>query len=552
MGDAAYYHVRWSAYAELDGGRVDISFLRATYALDVIPMITFSPVVGRNASSGEEADGVEQLLNAAPNTPIKVYIKGETEEDSPQGSGTPGFQYNTDVLIFDGYYQGVNYHSLRSAIGGTVAVRATAASWLVGLSGTTTQNKYTAVKGPGGFAEIANVGNEKNKNPLALYNLNNVFVAGAEEAVSDLWLSFIKPLFEAITEIESVWGSEDNTSAIDALDKMDNNAGFPGDSADTTLSFGSVAPGVDEKTFGEWLGASVAKPVFYAWKSSSLWKALQALRNEFKFHIVPLIETAACAPVFGALGGDAYMVIGADEYHDITMEMQTPELVTKIVVVSSGTSITHPYSGKPIVSAVVGEASAQKAFAGPLLSVAGKTVKVQAPVWLANEPAIGKFTKISLGKDNMAIPDASNPGAFLFTPSGDEDYIETLNTFLRTETGDAFAKTVMYDVMLATRSAGLTGRFRLDIAPGSTIAVEVIGGKFSQSAANRYIYGLVQGVTLEMNAGDAGGSGRAATTLGLSYVRTGQEHTGYGGYMTEDEHPLYKTAYRGTKLWIEG
>jgi len=551
MGDTNYYHVRWSAHAELDGQRIDISFLQAVYMLDAIPTITFSPVVGVNASSGEDAGGVEQLLNAAPFTPIKVYIKGETDEDGPQGSGTPGFKYNTDVLIFDGYFTGVTYQSLRSAIGGTVTVRAEAASWLVGLLGTTVHNQYTAIKGPGGFAEIASVGNEANPT-LAPCNISNVFVAGADQAVADLWREFIKPLFNAITEVESVWGSEDNTSAIDALDKMDNDAGFPGDSADITLSFGSLAPAVSKETFGEWLGSSVAKHLFYAWKCGSLWEALISLSKEFRFRIVPLIETATCAPVFGALGGDAYIVVGADEYHDITMAMQTPEMITKIVVVSSGSAITHPFSGKPITSAVVGEASAKEAFAGPLLEVAGKAVKIQAPTWLVNEPAIGRFTKISLGKDKMAIPDASNPGAFTSTPSGDDDYIETLNTFLRTEAGDAFAKTVMYDTLLASRVGGLAGRFRLDIAPGSTIAVEVIGGKFSQGATDQYIYGLVQGVTLEMNAGDSGGSGRAVTVLGLSYVRTGQEHTGYGGYMTEDEHPLYKTAYRGTKLWIEG
>jgi hypothetical protein len=112
---------------------------------------------------------------------------------------------------------------------------------------------------------------------------------------------------------------------------------------------------------------------------------------------------------------------------------------------------------------------------------------------------------------------------------------------------------MLLNFMLYTRQGSIDGRFRLDISPGSTIAIEIIGsGKFSgDNTEPKYVYGLVDSVVLTMNAGMEGGSGVAGTTFNLTNVRTGQEHTGYGGLLTEDAHPIYETAFRGTKLWTE-
>jgi len=537
-----YYHVKWSAYADLDGTRIEISNFEIEYALDEIPTARFNPVVGRDGRTGKEAESVDALLNAAPYTPIKIYVKGETEEDSPQDE--PGFPYDEDTLIFDGYYQGVTYTSQRQLGGGSVAIGATAAGWLVGLVGTSTRTTRTAVKGPGGFFEAATVGmDEENPNPTALFNLSAAVSGNPENSVDDLWLRYIKPLFTAIASTKEVWGAVENESALDALGRMDDSEQFG--KAELTLSMKNIIEDLPRKIVGEWLTTTLAKRLFYNWRASTLWHALVSAARSYAFHIVPLIDTATCAPAFSALGGDAYIIVEPDEYHDVNISFYTPNLVTKVVVLANNLGHVSPYASAPRYSAVIGQASADDISDLPYEGIA---ICVNAPDWLATEPSIGLLAKVALGKDKFGIPDAANPDAFQYTPTDEEDYAKIYNQFLKGKMGDSYAKLVLLNEMCSSRIGGITGRFRLDVAPGSTIAVGVVGGgKFSDSQEPRYIYGFVRRVRLAMSGG-SGGIGNASTSFQLSNVLSAQEHDGYLGLMVEEKHPIYDARYDGAKL----
>ena len=277
------------------------------------------------------------------------------------------------------------------------------------------------------------------------------------------------------------------------------------------------------------------------------------MAEDFRFRIVPLIDTATCAPIFGQLGGDPFIIVEPDEYSTIEAAFDTPELITKVVVASNSVVNPSPRSSEPRISAIVGIASSEEAWAGPIVPVRGKTISISAPDWLAAEPSIGELTRNSVGKNDPGIPDSVNPEAYVQQPSEDEDYAKVYNNYVSSDTGDRFAKACLLDMMLFGRRAAIEGRFRLDVAPGSTIAVTVIGGgKFMESSEEeKFIYGLVESVQLKMNAGTAGGGGAASTILQMTNVRTGQEHTGYGGFLTADEHPIYDKRYTGTKLWID-
>jgi hypothetical protein len=216
------------------------------------------------------------------------------------------------------------------------------------------------------------------------------------------------------------------------------------------------------------------------------------------------------------------------------------------VVVSNNMPIVDPWLSAPRLSAVVGQASADDVS---VIAYEGVAIRVNAPDWLGSEPMVGELTKVSLGKNQIGIPDAISPASFQYTPTDEEDYPKIFNTFIRSEMGDAYARLVLLDYMLKDRSGTITGRFRTDISPGSTIAVEVIGGgKFSATTGDpRYLYGLVEAVTLNMNGG-SGGTGSASTSLILRNVMTAQEHDGYLGILTEDRHPIFDAAFVGAKL----
>ena len=108
-----YYRVQFTAYAELDGDQVDIAGFQTAYALNNIPQITIWPTVGRDPANDKEAEAVKKFLDARQYATLRVFAKFETEMDNP-ASDDPGFPYDEDVLIFEGYLMGVTYRMSRS------------------------------------------------------------------------------------------------------------------------------------------------------------------------------------------------------------------------------------------------------------------------------------------------------------------------------------------------------------------------------------------------------------------------------------------------------
>ena len=536
-----YYYVRCRAYAELQGTQIDITGYEITYALNSIPIAQIFPTVGREPINNKEAKAVDALLNAQPFTPVKIYSKFETDKDSP--ADDPGFPYDEDVLVFDGYITGVTYQSTRNPAGGSVSLVAGAMGWLTGLRGTTAQTNTATVKGPGGFAELANLNNGK----ITMFSTQMAFTADGRGIVTDLWKEFVKPFFFDLIDNESVWGEAPNDSADAALSKMDDENVFSGDATNQLpLTFGEGAD--DIEIVKEYVGQGISKEVYAVWRHADLWTALRNIADKFMFFIVPLIETASCVPAYGALAGEPHRYITTDEYHDIRINMMTPSKVVKVVI--TGDEHSSPFSPTPIPSAIIGLHSVEDVWADPELAVRGFTVAIPAPDWLNGVTPVGKITRDSLGGDQLVIPDAVNPTANVTTPA--IDYQEFYGKYVTSDIGDRCAKTIAQHMIFAERTGSVTGRYRLDIGPGSLIKVQVIDDKFAEEGADeKALYGQVQAVRLSMRAGAAGAVGSAHTSFNLKYVRTAQEQEGVGGALTSQNHPLYNKRFVGVKLWSE-
>ena len=257
-----YYYVKFSAYAELDGEQIDITGMDVAYALNSIPTAQIYPTVGREPQNNKEAKAVEALLAAQPFTPIKLYATFDTDKDN--ASDDPGFPYGTDdpVLLFDGFITGVTYQSTRSPAGGSVSLVAGAMGWLAAMRGTSAQTTKNTIKGPGSFAEAANLNNSR----FSLFNTQSAFKADAGEITTDIWTEFIKPFYYEILETPSVWGESPNDSASAVLDRMDDEDVFFGD-ATNDLPF-SIPTGVDVDTAVQWVGQNLGMEVFGKWRNS--------------------------------------------------------------------------------------------------------------------------------------------------------------------------------------------------------------------------------------------------------------------------------------------
>jgi hypothetical protein len=539
---ADYYYVKWSAYAELDGAEQPISGLRIEYKLDTLPSAQILLTVGREPTSNKEAGTVEAFLQAKPYTKVKIYIKGETEMDSPKGSSDPGFPYNEDVMVFDGYLQGLTYRSRRTPVGGsTVSLVANCVGWLAALGGSVSSTQTNTVKGPGGFDEIINLGPGG-----AAFDVSSTFNVDARGVITDLWLRYLKEMFIAMTATEqkNVWGGTSNDAAFEALQRMDNYgplSGNTGGSTELPLEFPISRMGIDAKYIQKFLVDQLGQTIYGMWRNHDMWTVLTTLADDFKFTIIPLIDTAYCAPVFPTLSEEPMKTIGADEYYSIDYEADAQSNFVRLAVVDNTGSTSNPFATGARVSAVIG-----------LYEIAnvleGLTKEISAPSWLTIVSSNGVLTRKSIGGDKLGIPDCVNPDAFSEKP--DDNYDEIYSNYVTSEIGDDYAQLALQALFLGLRLGTLSGRFRLDIAPGSTIAIEVVNDKFSTPDAEpALIYAIVTGVRLELNAGSFQGTGNAGTTFSISHIRSKDEHENPD--LTAREHPIYRARFVGVPLWFE-
>jgi len=536
---ADYYYVKWSARAELLGEEIPIVSLSVTYALDSLPTAALVLAIGREPTSNQEAKAAEAFLDAQPYSPVKIYITGETDMDSPRSE--PGFPFDEEVMIFDGYLEGVGYESRRTPAGGSVSLVAHCVGWLAALGGSASSTQSNTVKGPGGFDEIANLGPK-----AGVLDVTTTYGVAVEGIVTNMWSDFVKPLFIEIGNDDNVWGESDNQSALDALDRMDNAAGLSGD-ADTSLVFPVAQTNLSSELVKEFLLEHVGKLVYNQWRDKDMWSVMVMLANDYKYSIVPLIDSAYCAPVFATLGGPTYTLIELDEYHYIKYKADAQANVTRLAVLDIYGTTSNPRDPEVKVSAVVGLYQIEGSLT-PGNKTLGLTRELSAPQWLLPQTTVGKLTRVSIGGDKLGIPDAVNPAAFVEEP--DEQYNEIYSNYVTSELGDDYARLMLENLFFRRRAGRLTGRFRMDIAPGSTIAVQVMDDKFSDSGATpREMVGLVTAVTLNMDAGSFEGTGNAETTLQLSHLRSQEEHK--DDRLTSTQHPIFQTKFLGTKLWFE-
>ncbi|HSN70706.1 MAG TPA: hypothetical protein VLT59_04320 [Steroidobacteraceae bacterium] len=531
--------MKWSARAELLGEEVPVLSINVAYALDTLPTASLVLAVGREPTSNEEAKAVEAFLDARPYSSVKIYIKGETEMDSPRDD--PGFPFDEEVMIFDGYLEGVAYETRRTPAGGSVSLVAHCVGWLAALGGSVSSVQTNTVKGPGGFDEIANFGPE-----AGVLDVTTTYGVAVEGVVTNMWTDFVKPLFREIAGDDNVWGESSNQSALAALDRMDNSSGVSQD-ADTSLIFPLGQIDVPTEFVQQYLLETLARTIYNQWRDKDMWSVMVLLADQFRFAIVPIIDSAYCAAVFPTLGGEIYTLIELDEYHHIQYRADAQANVTRLAVVDAYGATSNPRDPEVKISGVVGLYQIEDVLETGDETV-GLTREIGAPGWLLPLTTVGKLTRISIGGDALGIPDAVNPGAFVEEP--DEQYNEIYSNYITSELGDNYARLLLENLFFRRRAGTLTGRFRLDIAPGSTIAIQVINDKFSDEGATpREIVAMVTRVTLKMDAGSYSGTGSADTTLELSHIRSQDEHD--DDRLVSVEHPIFETRFVGTKLWFD-
>jgi hypothetical protein len=128
-------------------------------------------------------------------------------------------------------------------------------------------------------------------------------------------------------------------------------------------------------------------------------------------------------------------------------------------------------------------------------------------------------------------PDAVDTSIYVDAP----DHGAIMDIWYGSDMGKRLAQYELYNRVFTHREGTITGRFRLDIAPGSLVKIQTIGDRFVGKSESLYGHAirvrLTCGNTLE-------------TTVWLKAIRTEFEHETY----TTPEHPLYKHRWPGAML----
>jgi hypothetical protein len=520
------FYVTVNARALVNGKEYPLQAFSIKYALDEIPRATMKIALGRGMSGvdkGKVSSGHGMLSSIAPFTPMEIHIKLRADDGRfSKSKDDSGIKQNTDQVVFKGFMFTPEQTKDRAGNSATMTFRAI--GYPAALGGSTQfsaglDNVYPDASGVGKVVARLGTGDAK---------ISSIDAMLADSGVKNTLNTFILLLFDQLLTVVNSWGQKSaNTSAKAALDRMKRGAlGAP----DLFLDYKGIPAEYYNKALCSFFTNEFYKPWRNPMTGGDLWAVLRALADKALFHIVPAIEHDAMAPVTYGLGGKEWRSFEPSDYWAITMDPEEikPENYTYIGRV--GMVMPSPIYGLRTTEYQIGKTLGYAFLPlgkNPLGGdKEGRLITVPVPDFMICPATPG------CGLGGMPTPDAADPETkILETNSG-----SILNAFVRLKMGNGYAETVLKDKVFGHRKLTVTGRFRLDIAPGSLVKITTIGERFVSESEE--LYGHAHAVILTC------GDGRMETEVGVLSVRTKEEH----GLYTAPSHPLYNQRWAGAML----
>jgi len=511
------------------------------YSLDSIPYATFTVALGREASgTGKVSSGHGLLSSVEPFTPVEIKVKLTA---SPKGrffhnSGDEiaqrdsGLKDGEDQLIFTGFvsapvqskdHAGSSATMTFQAVGHLAALGGST-QMAAGLISTRLESGADVISvqlGPpaaGGATAYHNLAAMIQKTKLTNPRLVDTFILDGI-------------FFELIKMQNTFKYGEPNDSAAAALDRMGSGLGVP----TLVLDYGQVPKDLYEKALAKFYGDILNNNWLNG--GSDLWGILQTFAKTMLFRIVPAVLHDRMAPVTLGLNGEPWRSFEPSDYWSIHITPPAASREFYSYVGRVGLLRPNTYHGfyqeKMPIGDTIGFAQLDNLGKGSLPEkVAGKMIAVTTPSFLlCPGPA-----SVNSGLGGNSSPDAVNPN----TPIADTHHGADMDTFYGGDMGNGYAESVLHDTVFAHRQCDISGRFRLDIAPGSLVRVRTIGERFT--GKDEVFFGHAEQVILY--GGEVGGGSRMGADFTIRSFRTQQEHDLY----TTAMHPLYKERWVGAML----
>lgn len=558
----------------------DVSKFTLNYQLNKIPTAEIYLNVGQTVESGNIAP-IFTILNISRFIlPIQVLLKVISPfSGAPYviEQWPPGY-----ISVFEGYIGSSSYAINAS---GSSSFKLSAVGWLDDLHFSSALSRTSFVSNPSHYFDPALVflhagaGGGANKawaaTALGLKSIN------ADVIINDLWGGIIQSaqnqenlmirvgglknfLYSIcmndvffMREIGLLPGQLLNYEAIGALNRFEPLSVFSAALFKKRGRFAGYEYGMPVGMFGFFnnrnmhlataLAVSIAKHItketIEEHAGTTLWeKIVNNFCSIFALSLVPMVDRALIVPFVPGLGGLYWKTIAMTDYWSMSMSDQAMRPLRGIAVTvdgpvgRAGAFNVNPGLQNTTVPSVGGF------YLNPF-APSGMIKVVRGPEWISNSVPIDLFTKdttVSGIISNALYPNAGKK-------DGDLVKQNLLNAnAIRYNVANSYAYYVYLKELFANREITVSGRLRLDIAPGSSVVVNIPIGPSSVKSPNLAwpaypLYGQVSGLTVSVD----GEVGTCSTTFALNYVMNFLEHF----YFRMFYHPIWGSAWYGAPLY---
>ncbi len=532
----------------------------SSFALNKIPLASCAVAVGRDARSLEAAlihtkfPEVKKMLRAR----VILFPSGQwqasdfSDFDRPE-PGAGGWDLAGPQVIFDGYVTGIGYKKTR----GTLRIIIHLIHWLSDLAFSSIFSNQSHPGNPANLTFRAvhkllaagTVGPGQKKNHMLRESVFDEILS-PQNIKADLWGKGLAEVMCKASELDLIQtGSPANCGgttakndfALAALARMEGTHSCSKTpyrwSSPLTLGGLGTQGGLLAKAMNRFVGSQYLR----AWWATTIWdKLVHDIAPSFMFHIVPRVEDALVAPFVPGLRTPWQVRVAANEIDKLYVTSYNRRPLRGVGIYADRKAGTVNGGGDQPQAQIV----TLRGIGGccmPDPNAKGMMLLRRAPGWLSNVPDFANPAgRTVLGREPggavKATGSATTPFvAALGVAAGNSRRFEASKA-----TGELYDNLACYVYMLEIlrgRSGMVSGKFRLDIAPGSTVNFTDIGDQHIASGgvdlASPSIYCSVMKVS---NALDAE-MGKASTVFSIAHVRTETEN---GDVRTSiAAHPMY-------------
>ena len=525
---------------------LDVSSFSAQFAVNAIPQATCSIAMGKQIPNTDKISEIHQIIDVMQyRAKASVYMQvdqrySDVPEKTPLNKDDA---FNSKpFIVFEGYTSGSGFRRSSASVEYVLSIE----HWLSDLNNASALSPDIVPGTPFNLFFPSNgiTPEAQNAPGLGLSKVRQIVTS--KKIKKDMWQAILD-YFKAVSSLNSlskqsspilpigsslipnVFFALKNDAALASLNKFDTPEGkfYKKIAIRSDSELNATADKILQTIHGVTLTS---------FDGSTIWDNLINFGANLQFGISPAIRTAWVFPKLPN-SRQEYITIYDSEINSFDVSTSMPRFIGGIIIkgiygVGSGFSNIGASTGS-VPAPVLTNFSSCMYFSKRYLSGQniGAVLMQKAPNWLT--------TQIS-SKDIIAIQPITQQQIDVAQSAEVKvvaQEIEAINT--------AYARSVYNTEILKYRRGVVSGKFRLDIAPGSIVKIIVEGDSgIIKDKLNRPMYASVDQVSVSIDAI----AGQASTSFVVSSVRSEVENV--DDDLTSINNPLYTEVWKGAPLFL--